>query len=87
MRIRFGVGHALVQSFGAAQWRIVFGVEMFGHSRSHYRKPTICEQLHDRSGKTLSLEDNPDHEGFRATVDRLFWTLLRDVGASIRAGR
>jgi hypothetical protein len=31
MRIKFGVGHALVQSFGAAQWRIVFGVEMFGH--------------------------------------------------------
>ena len=31
LRIKLGVGHALVQNFGAAQWRIVFGVEMFGH--------------------------------------------------------
>jgi hypothetical protein len=31
LRIKLGIGHALVQSFGAAQWRIVFGVEMFGH--------------------------------------------------------
>lgn len=31
LRIKLGVGHALVQDFGAAQWRIVFGVEMFGH--------------------------------------------------------
>ena len=30
LRIKLGVGHALVQNFGAAQWRIVFGVEMFG---------------------------------------------------------
>jgi hypothetical protein len=30
-RIKLGVGHALVQNFGAAQWRIVVGVEMFGH--------------------------------------------------------
>ena len=30
LRIKLGVGHALVQDFGAAQWRIVFGVEMFG---------------------------------------------------------
>lgn len=32
LRIKLGVGHALVQSFGAAQWRIVFGVEIFGHN-------------------------------------------------------
>jgi hypothetical protein len=32
LRIKLGVGHALVQDFGAAQWRIVFGVEMFGHN-------------------------------------------------------
>jgi hypothetical protein len=31
LRIKLGVGHALVENFGAAQWRIVFGVEMFGH--------------------------------------------------------
>jgi hypothetical protein len=31
LRIKFGLGHALTQNFGAAQWRIVFGVEMFGH--------------------------------------------------------
>ena len=32
LRIKLGVGHALVQNFGAAQWRIVFGVELFGHN-------------------------------------------------------
>jgi hypothetical protein len=31
LRIKLGVGHALEQNFGAAQWRIVFGVEIFGH--------------------------------------------------------
>jgi hypothetical protein len=31
LRIKLGVGHALVQSFGSAQWRIVAGVELFGH--------------------------------------------------------
>jgi len=31
LRIKLGIGHALAQDFGAAQWRIVFGVEMFGH--------------------------------------------------------
>jgi hypothetical protein len=31
LRIKLGVGHALEQNFGAAQWRIVFGVELFGH--------------------------------------------------------
>ena len=31
LRIKLGVGHALEQNFGSAQWRIVFGVEMFGH--------------------------------------------------------
>jgi len=31
LRIKMGVGHALVQNFGAAQWRIVFAVELFGH--------------------------------------------------------
>jgi hypothetical protein len=29
--LKLGIGHALVQNFGAPQWRIVFGVEMFGH--------------------------------------------------------
>lgn len=31
LRFKLGVGHALVQNFGAAQWRIVFGAELFGH--------------------------------------------------------
>jgi hypothetical protein len=31
LRIKLGIGHALEQNFGAAQWRIVFGVELFGH--------------------------------------------------------
>ena len=31
LRLKLGIGHALVQNFGAPQWRIVFGVEMFGH--------------------------------------------------------
>ena len=31
LRMKLGVGHALVQDFGAAQWRLVFGVEVFGH--------------------------------------------------------
>lgn len=31
LRIKLGVGHALAQDFGAAQWRVVFGVEYFGH--------------------------------------------------------
>ncbi len=31
LRIKLGVGHALVHDFGAAQWRIVFGVELSGH--------------------------------------------------------
>src|ERR1700722_10739915 len=31
LRIKLGFGHALEQNFGAAQWRLVFGIEMFGH--------------------------------------------------------
>lgn len=31
LRFKLGVGHALQQNFGAAQWRIVYGVELFGH--------------------------------------------------------
>jgi hypothetical protein len=31
LRVKLGVGHALDQDFGAAQWRVVFGVELFGH--------------------------------------------------------
>jgi len=32
LRMKLGIGHALVQDFGAAQWRVVFGVELFGHN-------------------------------------------------------
>jgi hypothetical protein len=32
LRIKLGIGHALEQNFGTPQWRIVFGVEMFGHN-------------------------------------------------------
>jgi hypothetical protein len=35
LRIKLGVGHALQQDFGAAQWRMVFGVELYGHAGSH----------------------------------------------------
>ena len=31
LRVKLGIGHGLIQHFGAPQWRIVFGVEMFGH--------------------------------------------------------
>jgi hypothetical protein len=31
MRLKLGFGHALDHGFGAAQWRMVFGVELFGH--------------------------------------------------------
>lgn len=31
LRIKFGIGHALEQDFGTPQWRIVAGVEIFGH--------------------------------------------------------
>jgi hypothetical protein len=31
LRLKLGIGHALVQSFGTPQWRILVGVEMFGH--------------------------------------------------------
>ncbi len=31
LRVKLGIGHGLVQHFGAPEWRIVFGVEMFGH--------------------------------------------------------
>jgi hypothetical protein len=29
--MKLGVGHALIQNFGVPQWRVVFGVEVFGH--------------------------------------------------------
>jgi hypothetical protein len=31
LRVKLGVGHGLQQNFGAAQWRIVYGVELLGH--------------------------------------------------------
>jgi hypothetical protein len=31
LRVKLGVGHALEENFGVPQWRIVFGVEVFGH--------------------------------------------------------
>jgi hypothetical protein len=31
VRMKLGVGHALIQNFGVPQWRVVFGVEVFGH--------------------------------------------------------
>jgi hypothetical protein len=30
LRFKFGVGHSIVQNFGAPQWRVVAGVELFG---------------------------------------------------------
>lgn len=35
LRIKLGVGHGFIQSFGAPEWRVLFGVEVFGqHPRS-----------------------------------------------------
>lgn len=31
LRVRLGIGHGIVQHFGAPQWRILAGVEFFGH--------------------------------------------------------
>jgi hypothetical protein len=30
LRIKMGIGHGFVQQFGAPEWRILFGVELFG---------------------------------------------------------
>ena len=32
LRIRMGIGHSLVQHFGASEWRILFGIELLGQS-------------------------------------------------------
>ena len=35
LRIRLGVGHGIIQSFGAPEWRVLVGVEVFGqHPKS-----------------------------------------------------
>jgi hypothetical protein len=31
LRIKMGVGHGLVEHFGAPRWRVLVGVELFGH--------------------------------------------------------
>jgi hypothetical protein len=33
MRIKLGVGHGIVQSFGVPEWRILAGVELFGRTQ------------------------------------------------------
>jgi hypothetical protein len=33
LRIKMGVGHGLIEHFGAPQWRVLVGVELFGHHR------------------------------------------------------
>jgi hypothetical protein len=35
LRFKLGVGHGLVQHFGAPQWRILVGVELFGQRPAH----------------------------------------------------
>jgi hypothetical protein len=32
LRFKLGIGHGIVQNFGAPQWRTVFGVELFGQA-------------------------------------------------------
>ena len=34
LRFKLGIGHGLIQDFGAPQWRIVFGAELFGQRAS-----------------------------------------------------
>jgi len=36
LRIKLGIGHGIVQHFGAPQWRMLFGVELYGSAE---RKP------------------------------------------------
>ena len=31
LRVKMGIGHGIVQHFGAPEWRILVGVELFGH--------------------------------------------------------
>jgi hypothetical protein len=31
LRLKLGIGHGIVQHFGAPQWRLVFSAELFGH--------------------------------------------------------
>jgi hypothetical protein len=33
VRIKIGVGHAVVEHFGAAEWRVLFGADVFGQTR------------------------------------------------------
>ena len=35
LRIKMGIGHGLVQHFGAPEWRILVGVELFGQGPGH----------------------------------------------------
>lgn len=33
--VKLGIGHGIIDHFGAPQWRVVLGVEMHGHSSGH----------------------------------------------------
>ena len=33
LRIKLGIGHGIVQSFRAPEWRILAGVELFGRAQ------------------------------------------------------
>lgn len=35
LRIKLGIGHGLVEHFGAPQWRVLASVELFGHRPAH----------------------------------------------------
>lgn len=34
VRVKVGIGHGIVQHFGAPEWRVLAGVEIFGHQRN-----------------------------------------------------
>jgi hypothetical protein len=41
IRFKLGAGHGIVQHFGASDWRVVFGAEVFGRRSSHPDPPRL----------------------------------------------
>jgi hypothetical protein len=41
VRIKLGAGHGIVQHFGAPEWRVLFGVELFGHRSASSGSPRL----------------------------------------------
>jgi hypothetical protein len=39
LRAKVGIGHGIVQHFGAPEWRVLFGVEVFASATDKHRRP------------------------------------------------